>query len=554
MSALRTKVPDFELANPLYVGAQVSFYGVDVDGVSTGVLATLYAEPTGTATLTNPQRLDSEGKFSAPVYIADPVIAEVTGANVGSHTTGVISPLRGTWRGDWVTGTVYRANDFLQNPATFNIYVVAADYTSGASVAADISANHLVLVFSFTALTADAAQIAAAVAASAASASAAAASASAAATSASAASTSASAASTSASAASTSASAAATSATAAAASAATATTASRGLYIVNGYIEESHAVNAVTFTVKTLAGATPSGGDPVLFVFPTSTGTLVVRTVTAALSLTVSSGSTLGTSNSVPFRLWIVAFDDAGTVRLGVIKCLAGTAAAGYSIYQLGQYPFASSTAEGGAGAADSAQVFYTGTAVGSKAYSVLASASWETGLAAAGTWNASPTRPPLMFGAGSPLPGTVIQTAQNQTGAVATGSTAFPMDDTIPQSTEGDQYMSQAIVPSSASNILDIHVRGVISGSIASTMASALFQDAAADALAASNTTTSAAGGHETSSTIRHRMLAGLSVSTTFKWRASANGATTTFNGSAGGRIFGGAMNSYMDAQELVA
>jgi hypothetical protein len=85
-------------------------------------------------------------------------------------------------------------------------------------------------------------------------------------------------------------------------------------------------------------------------------------TMTAATSLVVSSGSTLGAANNTPFRLWLVGFNDAGTFRLGVVNCLSGT-----SIYPLGQFPIASSTAEGGAGAADSAQVFYTGTAVAAK-------------------------------------------------------------------------------------------------------------------------------------------------------------------------------------------
>ena len=173
MTVLRTKIPDFELANPLYTGAQVSFFGVDEDGVSTGVLATLYSAPTGAGTLTNPQTLDADGKFEAAVYIEDPVIGAVTGANVPSHSTGVIAPFRGRWRGDWVTATVYRENDFIQDALTNNIYVATEDYTSGATLAADVAASDLALVFSFTAITADAAQLVAALAASSASAAAA---------------------------------------------------------------------------------------------------------------------------------------------------------------------------------------------------------------------------------------------------------------------------------------------------------------------------------------------------------------------------------------------
>lgn len=215
--------------------------------------------------------------------------------------------------------------------------------------------------------------------------------------------------------------------------------------MVNGTIVESHSGNAVTFAVKTLAGADPSATDIVYFVFrnaTAATGNYVVLQVTAALNLTVSSGSTLGTSSSnVPFRLWLVAFNDASTVRLGVINCVSGT-----NIFPLAQFPIASSTAEGGAGGADSAQVFYTGSAVSSKAYSIIGYASYETGVATAGAWASTPTRLQL-FGDGIPLPGTPIQTPYAEfLGTTTVAASAF--------ATTG---LAQAITLVSACNIVDI-------------------------------------------------------------------------------------------------
>lgn len=144
--SFRGAIPDFQLANPIYIGASVSFYEVDDDGARTDTLATLYAAPTGSTTVSNPQTLDGDGKLDAPVYIAEPVIAVAVGPNVASHETGVIAA-RGKWRGDWVTATVYYVNDFVKDAATGEVYVVADDYTSGASVAADVSATHIELVF-----------------------------------------------------------------------------------------------------------------------------------------------------------------------------------------------------------------------------------------------------------------------------------------------------------------------------------------------------------------------------------------------------------------------
>src|SRR4029077_11795809 len=102
-----------------YVGATVSFFTVDATGHATLALATLFADPTSATTASNPQVLDSEGKFFAPVYIEVPVIAQVTGPNVPSHSTGVINP-RGTWRGAWTTNTIYYATDFIQDPVSGN--------------------------------------------------------------------------------------------------------------------------------------------------------------------------------------------------------------------------------------------------------------------------------------------------------------------------------------------------------------------------------------------------------------------------------------------------
>ncbi len=68
------------------------------------------------------------------------------------------------------------------------------------------------------------------------------------------------------------------------------------------------------------------------------------------------------------------------------------------------------------------------------------------------------------LFGAGGPkidaalvprLSGSVVQAVNTQTGAVGTTTTIMPFDDTIPQITEGSEFMTRAITPTSASNIL---------------------------------------------------------------------------------------------------
>jgi len=322
--------------------------------------------------------------------------------------------------------------------------------------------------------------------------------------------------------------------------------------MVNGTLVASAAASALTVAIKTFAGTDPSATDPVFVMFrnaTAATGDYTVLTLTAATSVVVSSGSTLGTTNSTAFRIWVVGFNDAGTFRLGVINCLSGV-----SIYPLGGFSLASSTAEGGGGGADSSQVFYTGAAVSSKAYAVLGNCSYETGLATAGTWSATPTRISL-FRLGHKLPGDVVQSQATQTGAVNTGTTVIPGDDTIPQITEGDEYMTQAITPSSASNLLDVSSSiGDLSNSGGGSLTIALFQDATVDALAAVINTSGGAGASSGMQLLHYRLLAATTSATTLRIRAgSTAGGTTTFNGFGGNRKLGGVLNSFLEVKEIM-
>ena len=141
---------------------------------------------------------------------------------------------------------------------------------------------------------------------------------------------------------------------------------------------------------------------------------------------------------------------------------------------------------------------------------------------------------------------GAVAQIKSTVTGAVNTGTTAIPTDDTIPQNTEGDEYMTLAITPTNSSNKLriDVTVFGTASASNKWNQV-ALFQDSTADALAVGgNFQTLATAGMPV--TFSYVMTAGTTSCTTFKVRAGTQGsATYTFNGQSGGRLFGGVLAS---------
>lgn len=211
---------------------------------------------------------------------------------------------------------------------------------------------------------------------------------------------------------------------------------------------------ALTISLTDAAGATPSSTSPALIPFRSATaatGTISQASVTASNTLVISSGSTMGASNATAFRLWIVMFDDGGTYRLGAINCRATT-----SIYPLTTHGVVSSTAEGGAGAADSAQVFYTGTAVTTKAYTVLGYLEWASGLTTAGTWDALPTWTSV-FKPGDPLPGATVQLVTLNSGTGSSTSSTSYVDIT---------GATVSITPTSAANV--VYVRGEIAATCA--------------------------------------------------------------------------------------
>ena len=185
---------------------------------------------------------------------------------------------------------------------------------------------------------------------------------------------------------------------------------------------------ALTIAIKGGNGSDPSATNRVFvpFRFAGTAGTPVWASITGANSLVLSSGSTLGVTSSTAFRIWVVLFNDAGTYRLGAINCNRGTA----GVYPLAEEAMASSTAEGGAGAADSAGVVYTGTAVSSKPYRILGYVEWNTTGLTAGTWtttNFNVLNGIVLFTPGMKKPGDIVQVGSvTKTDTFTSTSTTF--------------------------------------------------------------------------------------------------------------------------------
>ena len=149
---------------------------------------------------------------------------------------------------------------------------------------------------------------------------------------------------------------------------------------------------------------------------------------------------------------------------------------------------------------------------------------------------------------------GAVVQVVNVQTGAVATGTTSTPYDDTIPQKTEGNEFMTLAITPTNASNKLVIEVSAnVATTGGGTTIQWCIFQDTTANALSMISTRGNDVANRLQNATFRFYMAAGTTSETTFKVRIGTSGTTTvTLNGQSGDRKFGGSATSSITITEI--
>jgi len=146
----------------------------------------------------------------------------------------------------------------------------------------------------------------------------------------------------------------------------------------------------------------------------------------------------------------------------------------------------------------------------------------------------------------------TIGQVVSSVSTGVATGATAIPADDTIPQCTsEGTEFHSLAITPTNASSTLVIDV--TVFGSISTNgqVYAILCVDSTANALAAVGAAADASDRETISFT--HSLSAGSTSARTYKVRVGPSAGTFTFNGAGGTRLFGGVANSSITITEVL-
>jgi hypothetical protein len=153
--------------------------------------------------------------------------------------------------------------------------------------------------------------------------------------------------------------------------------------------------SALTVTLKSADGTSFSATNPGVVNFRSATlttGTPLERTITSDLTVTVSNGSTLGMTTVTDTYLYIYLIDNAGTPELAIMNGM------------IDDGRVTTSVAEGGAGAADSANVLYSTSGRVSKATRLIGRILAQN---TAGAWGSAPTEVTMLpFDAGNLIEG----------------------------------------------------------------------------------------------------------------------------------------------------
>src|SRR5215467_226329 len=211
----------------------------------------------------------------------------------------------------------------------------------------------------------------------------------------------------------------------------------------------SVAASALTVTVTDQFGNAPTTTSPVIYQ-PGTASQVSVRAITAALTITIPNGATLGTVNGQASRIWVAIFDNNGTPVLGVYNALNNPGLGSGAVVCWDESTATSGTAI--SGASNLPQTWYTNGAVTSKFFRVVG--YFESTQPTAGAWTAAVTKSQA-FGPGQKKPGDVVQ--EFGTISVLAQTTT---SSTFVQLTNGQ---SLTTTPQSAANIIRIDTMGAL-------------------------------------------------------------------------------------------
>lgn len=190
--------------------------------------------------------------------------------------------------------------------------------------------------------------------------------------------------------------------------------------------------------------------DPTTLDFRSTTltsGAVTTVSNAAQITTTISSGSTGGTINAVSSDIIILAINNAGTMELAWTNLAGGL--------NLDETGLISTTAEGGAGGADSATTIYSTTARANVAYRVVG--VFRSTQTTAGTWAQNPA---LVQGVGGEALAAMASIGYGQTWQSVIGSRAMA---TTYYNQTGKPIQVSVSVFSTASANITLTVSGVV-------------------------------------------------------------------------------------------
>lgn len=155
----------------------------------------------------------------------------------------------------------------------------------------------------------------------------------------------------------------------------------------------------------------------------------------------------------------------------------------------------------------------------------------------------------------GRPLSANYLQRTYDEYTTHAVITTDIPLDDTIPQNTEGTEILTRAFTPISASSRIRVTFHGAGATTPAAAWIAALFVDSTADALAATVCFVTSANNVNDLTLVYEEASASTSART-YKIRVGqSTGATNVaLNGSPGaGRYFGGTSRATLVIEEIL-
>ena len=340
-------------------------------------------------------------------------------------------------------------------------------------------------------------------------------------------------------------------------------------------LSASASAGALTITLTGRDGNALSASNPGSVSIPSSSANLwpEALSITTAQSFTIPSGAQFGVLANLPFRLWIVAFNIGGTLTLGAINPvrLGGSGFpfnTDFDIYPLRAMGTADIVETINTTSDLAGSFYHTGAFTLTRyGYAVLGYVEYQVGLAASGTWVAPSAV--VTWEPGMPLPGQVVKNYASRITAMSTGTTVFPVDDTIPQKTEGNAFLttndqsfaadvSGTLYNSARCNILRVRVTAELASSNTDNeIAGAIFVNTEADAVAASVAARPATAGARCTLNLEYygpnRDGSNNKISIVSFRAGTASAGTTTFNGSAGARTFGGRMGSQIVCEEIM-